>query len=123
MKAKSLLKSNITVRHWRIRKKVVGTSDRPRLCLSPSTRHLQAQLVDDFAGKTLVGFSTRCEEFLKSSKNGGGNVKSSGLFGQYVAKKAIQKGIKKVVFDRSGYQYHGRVKALADGAREGGLQF
>ncbi len=123
MKSKSLIKDNRVVRHWRLRKTVVGTAERPRLCLSPSTKHLQAQLIDDFGGKTLVGFSTRNEEFSKSSKSGGSNVQSSELFGKYVAKKAIQKGIKKVVFDRSGYQYHGRVKAFADAARQEGLEF
>lgn len=123
MRSKSLLHSNRIVRHWRLRKKVVGTSERPRLCLSPSTRHLEAQLINDFDGKTVVGFSTKSEEFAKASKSGGSNVEASGLFGQFVAKKAIQKGIKKVVFDRSGYQYHGRVKAFADAARQAGLEF
>lgn len=123
MRQKIQERSNRQVRHWRLRKKVVGTSERPRLCLSPSTRHLEAQFIDDFGGKTLVGFSTKNEDFLKSSKTGGGNVEASGQFGQFVAKKAVQKGIKKVVFDRSGYQYHGRVKAFAEAARQNGLEF
>ena len=95
MKQKIKEKSNRQVRHWRLRKKVVGTVERPRLCLSPSTKHLEAQFIDDFGGKTIIGYSTKNEEFLKSSKVGGANVEASGQFGQFVAKKAVQKGIKR----------------------------
>ncbi len=85
---------------------------------------MEAQFIDDFENKTLIGFSTKGKDFQKKSGlKQGGNVKASEHFGKYAAEKAIEKGIKKVVFDRGGYLYHGRIKAFADGAREKGLSF
>jgi len=85
---------------------------------------MEAQLIDDLENKTLVGFSTKSKDFQKTSgMKQGSNVKASVCFGKYAAEKAIEKGIKKVVFDRGGYLYHGRIKAFADGARENGLLF
>ena len=124
MKPKIRTKSNRLIRHYRIRKNVIGTSDRPRLCLSPSLQHMEAQFVDDFSQKTLMGTSTKSKEFQKASGfKQGGNVASSVKFGKYAAEKAMAKGIKKVVFDRGGRLYHGRVKAFADAARAQGLSF
>ena len=124
MRRKIREKTNRIVRHFRLRKKVVGNSDRPRLCVAPSLQHMQAQLVDDLEGKTLVGFSTKAEDFRKTSGlKVFGNVKAATSFGKFVAEKAKAKGIQKVVFDRGGYLYHGRIKAFADAAREGGLSF
>ncbi|MDP8212916.1 MAG: 50S ribosomal protein L18 [Candidatus Zapsychrus exili] len=109
------------LRHRRIRKTVSGTPDRLRLCIHRSLKNLQAQIVDDSCGKTLLGMSTldkRC-----SSVKSGGNVSAAEAFGEVFAKEAQEKGIKKVCFDRGGYLFHGRVKAFADGARKGGLEF
>ena len=104
-------------RHRRFRKKVAGTSDRPRLVVRRSHKNLYVQLVDDQAGKTLVGCSTLKEKFP------GGDVTSAQRLGELVAQAAIAAGLKRVVFDRGGYRYHGRVKALADAARAKGLEF
>jgi large subunit ribosomal protein L18 len=124
MKTKNILKSARTIRHFRIRKKVRGTTERPRLSLYPSLLHLEAQIIDDFQEKTLVGFTTKAKDFKKTSGlKSGGNVKAAVVFGKYVATKAKEKGIQKVVFDRGGFLYHGRVKAFADAAREQGLAF
>ncbi len=101
----------------RIRKKVQGTGERPRLAVYRSTKHTYAQLIDDVAGKVLAAASTKSESQSKK------NVDASKAVGSALAKKAMEKNIKNVVFDRSGYVYHGRVKAVADGAREGGLEF
>lgn len=109
------------LRQERIRKKIKGTADRPRLSIFRSVKHLQAQIVDDVQGKTLVGVSTRSKEF--SSSRDAGNVKGARELGKMAAKKALEKKIKEVVFDRSGFLYHGRVKAFAEGAREEGLKF
>lgn len=117
-------KSNRIIRHFRIRKRVIGNAQRPRLCLSPSLQHMEAQIIDDLDQKTLLGVSTKGKEFKKASgMPQGGNVKAAVSFGKFVAQKAKEKGIEKVVFDRSGYLYHGRVKAFADAAREQGLSF
>jgi large subunit ribosomal protein L18 len=107
-------------RHLRVRKKVVGTPERPRLVVFRSSKHIYAQLVDDTRGVTLIGASDRSEGLSPEGK--GKTGKSFGL-GQLIATKAKAKGIARVVFDRGGYQYHGRVKAVADGARKGGLEF
>src|SRR5438477_9702676 len=105
--------------HERIRKKILGTSQRPRLNVYRSLNHIYVQVVDDLNGKTLVSASTAESEGKKS----GGNVAAAKEIGKAIAERAKAKGITKVVFDRGGYIYHGRVKALADAAREGGLKF
>jgi len=109
-------------RHFRLRKKISGTTDHPRLAVHRSSLHLYAQLIDDVAGKTVLACSTRQEEFRKVNAKGG-NVEAAKRLGELVAKTAKAAGIKKVVFDRGGYLYHGRVKALAEAARAQGLEF
>ena len=109
-------------RHRRVRKKVFGTLERPRLSVYGSLNHIYAQIIDDMKGHTLVAASTLDKE-LKTEIKHGGNVESAKKVGQLIAKRAVEKGIKKVVFDRGGFRYHGRIKALADAAREGGLEF
>jgi len=104
--------------HARIRAKMAGTAERPRLNVYRSLSHIYAQVVDDQAGVTLVSASTMSLK-LKT----GGNVAAAKEIGKAIAERAIEKGVKKVVFDRGGYLYHGRVKALADAAREAGLEF
>ena len=124
MRAKNKTKSNRVIRHFRIRKRVLGSHERPRLSIYPSLRHLEAQIINDFDQKTLVGFTTKSKEFKKQSDlKAGGNVKAAVHFGKYVAGKAKEEGIQKVVFDRGGFLYHGRIKAFADAAREEGLSF
>src|SRR3989338_1414424 len=116
---KNRVKTNRIVRHFRIRRKVQGTAQRPRLSVYPSIQHMEAQIIDDFDQKTLFGVSTKAKEFkTNSGLKACGNVKAAVSFGQYVAQKAQEKGIKKVVFDRGGFLYHGRIKAFADAARE-----
>lgn len=111
-------------RRRRIRKKILGTSDKPRLSVFRSLNHLYAQFIDDLAGRTLLGLSTRSKEFGVVGKKGeAGNVKGARALGKIAAKKALEKKIERVVFDRGGFLYHGRVKAFAEGAREGGLKF
>jgi large subunit ribosomal protein L18 len=107
--------------HDRIRKKVLGTAERPRLNVYRSLNHIYVQLIDDHKGATLVSASTA--EGKKGERATGGNVASAKAMGKTIAERAKAKGIVKVVFDRGGYLYHGRIKALADAAREGGLQF
>ncbi len=103
-------------RHLRVRKKVVGTTERPRLVVFRSSKHIYAQIVDDTTGRTILTVSDAGEtDGTKSDR--------SATVGRRVAEKAKEAGIARVVFDRGGYQYHGRVKAVADGAREGGLEF
>lgn len=104
--------------HTRIRKKVAGTPERPRMAVFRSIKHIYVQIIDDRAGKTLVAASST----EKGGPNGG-NVDGAKTIGKLVAERAKQKGIKAVVFDRGGFLYHGRVKALADAAREAGLEF
>jgi large subunit ribosomal protein L18 len=104
--------------HARIRQKMAGTAERPRLNVYRSLNHLYAQVIDDQKGETLVSSST-----LTLKLKTGGNVAAAKEIGKAVAEKAVAKGIKQVVFDRGGYLYHGRVKALADAAREAGLEF
>jgi large subunit ribosomal protein L18 len=108
--------------HVRMRKRMSGTMERPRLCVHRSTRHIRAQVVDDLSGRTLVSASSLDTE-VKSIIKGGGNIAASKVVGKMVAERARAKGIDKVVFDRGGYQYHGRVQALAEAAREAGLKF
>jgi large subunit ribosomal protein L18 len=106
--------------HDRIRRKLRGTTERPRLAVFRSVAHIYAQVIDDSQGATLVSASS-VDKAGKIEK--GGNVAAAKSIGQLVAERAKEKGIKKVVFDRGGYQYHGRVKALADAARAAGLEF
>jgi large subunit ribosomal protein L18 len=108
--------------HVRIRKKLRGTTERPRLTVFRSTAHIYAQVVDDTKGVTLVAASST-EKAAAVKKGAGGNVAAAKEIGKRVAERAKENGIKKVVFDRGGYIYHGRVKALADAAREAGLEF
>ena len=109
-------------RHRRIRLRVRGTALRPRLSVFRSLKHIYAQLVDDETGRTLVAASNLSPE-LRGRLMTGGNVAAAKLVGELVAQKATAAGIQQVVFDRGGYQYHGRVKALAEAARAAGLQF
>jgi large subunit ribosomal protein L18 len=107
-------------RHLRVRKQVSGTAERPRLVVFRSSKHMYAQVVDDRRGVTLVGAADSSEGV---QVEGTGKTARSFALGQLIASRAKAKGITKVVFDRGGYQYHGRVKAVADGARKGGLEF
>jgi len=111
-------------RHHRVRNKVVGTAERPRLVVFRSLKNIEGQVVDDDAGHTLVGLSTQSTD-LKEFKAEGKNRRVEEAFaaGKLLAERAVAKGISAVVFDRGGYQYHGRVKAFAEGARKGGLEF
>ncbi|HEX8948958.1 MAG TPA: 50S ribosomal protein L18 [Dissulfurispiraceae bacterium] len=109
-------------RHTRIRKKVFGTVEKPRLCVYKSLNHIYAQIIDDTKGRTIVAASTLDKDVAKESGHKG-NVAMAKKIGQVLASRAAGSGIKKIVFDRGGYRYHGRIKALAEGAREGGLEF
>jgi len=106
-------------RKKRVRKKIFGTPERPRLCVFRSNRHIYAQIIDDTKGITLASAST-LEKDLRANNI---NCELSRKVGNLIGKRALEKGIKKVVFDRSGYKYHGNVKSLAEGAREAGLEF
>ena len=109
-------------RQIRVRKKVKGTTERPRLNVFKSSKHIHAQIIDDISGVTLVAASTISPD-IKSDLAYSGNVEAAKKVGAAIAKKAIEKNIVSVVFDRNGFLYHGRVKALADAARENGLSF
>jgi large subunit ribosomal protein L18 len=109
-------------RHLRVRKKLAGTAARPRLNVFRSNKHIYAQVIDDSLGTTLVSASTLDKEIRDSISNGG-SVEAARKVGELVAKRALEKGLTAVVFDRGGYLYHGRVQALAEAAREAGLQF
>ena len=106
------------VRHDRLRKRIAGTAERPRLAVFRSLKHIYAQLIDDASGTTIAHASTQEKEL-----SAGGNADGAKKVGLALAQKATAKGVKKVVFDRGGFQYHGQVASLADGAREGGLEF
>jgi large subunit ribosomal protein L18 len=108
--------------HDRVRTRVSGTSERPRLCVYRSVGHIYTQVIDDSTGTTLASASSVDKETKKGLK-GGGNIASAKVIGKAIADRAKAAGVSKVVFDRGGYKYHGRVKALADAAREAGLQF
>lgn len=108
-------------RHLRVRKKIQGTVERPRLSVYRSSKHMYAQIIDDVNGKTIAAASTQDKE-LKEIANGG-NVDAAQQVGTLIAKRAKENGIEKVVFDRGGYLYHGRIQALADAARKAGLEF
>jgi len=109
-------------RHKRIRKKMTGTNELPRMCVHRSLKNFYVQLVDDTSGKVLCGLSTRTKD-LRSKVKGGGNIGAATQLGEAFASVAKEKGIKKVCFDRGGYIYHGRVKAFAEAARKGGMEF
>ena len=105
-------------RHRRVRGKISGTAERPRLDVFRSAKHIYAQIIDDVAGVTLVSASSMDKDF----EGAGGNIEAAAQVGKKIAEKALAKGISEVVFDRGGFVYHGRVKAVAEGAREGGLK-
>ncbi len=107
----------------RIRKKISGTPEMPRFTIYRSLNQMYAQIIDDSTGNTLVAASSLSKEILDEVKNSKGKISKSKLVGNLVAKKAKEKNITQVVFDRNGYRYHGRVQAIAEGAREGGLKF
>jgi large subunit ribosomal protein L18 len=109
-------------RAFRVRKRTRGTQDRPRLCVSRSHKHISAQIIDDLEGKTLASASTRDKQ-LSAKLKYGGNAAAAQAVGKALAEKATKAGITAVAFDRGPYKYHGRVAALANAAREGGLQF
>jgi len=120
---KRIDKNKIRLRkHVRVRKKISGTAERPRLCVYRSLKHIYAQVIDDVSGTTLVAASS-LDEALKGKLGYTGNKEAAREVGKLIGTKAIEKGIKEVVFDRGGYLYHGRIKELADGAREAGLEF
>lgn len=110
------------IRHRRVRQKMMGTVSRPRLSVFRSLNHIHAQLIDDSAGRTLVSMST-FESQVKSKTDGMGKSKKAEIVGTLLGERALHEGIRQVVFDRGGYRYHGRVKALAEAARKAGLEF
>lgn len=112
-------KSGLVRRHMRVRNKVAGTAAKPRLFVFRSLRHIYAQLIDDDAGRTIALVTSNCKSFTKN----GSNVEGAKEIGALIAKAAQEKSVTEVVFDRGGYKYHGRVKALADAARAAGLKF
>ncbi|MBE6037205.1 MAG: 50S ribosomal protein L18 [Clostridiales bacterium] len=121
--AKKMSKADKRVqRHERVRKDIFGTPEKPRLCVYRSLSNISAQVIDDVAGKTLVSASS-LEKEIKAELAYGGNKEAAKAVGELVAKRALEKGIETVCFDRGGFLYHGRVKELADGAREAGLKF
>ncbi|RMF97646.1 MAG: 50S ribosomal protein L18 [Candidatus Schekmanbacteria bacterium] len=110
------------IRHLKIRKRVIGTPERPRLTVFKSARNIYAQIIDDTTGSTLVSCST-LEKGIREKRGNSANKECAKIVGETIAKKALEKNISSVVFDRSGYRYHGKVKILADAAREAGLKF
>jgi large subunit ribosomal protein L18 len=110
-------------RKRRVRTRVRGTSERPRLSVFKSARHIYAQIVDDTTAKTLANASSLSKEFRSNAQARGGNKAGAATVGELIARHAAEKGIKRVVFDRNGFLYHGRIKTLADAAREHGLEF
>jgi large subunit ribosomal protein L18 len=114
--------TRIKLRHRRIRKRVVGTTERPRLCVHFSGQHIYAQVIDDTVGKTVAAAST-VEKDLRGSQRSHANVTTAEKVGSLLAERTLQKNVRQVVFDRGGFTYHGRVKALADAARSAGLEF
>lgn len=114
--------ANRLQRHKRVRRKITGTTQRPRLCVFRSSNNIYAQIIDDANRVTLTAASSLDAE-VKGAVNHGGNKEAAKMVGEMIAKRAIEKGITEVVFDRGGYVYHGRIQALADGAREAGLKF
>ncbi len=120
--AKESRRDNRLARHARVRKNLSGTPEKPRLCVFRSLKNISVQIIDDVTGSTLVAAST-LDKDIKAQASYGGNKAAAKLVGEAVAKKALEKGIETVAFDRGGFLYHGRVKELADGAREAGLKF
>jgi len=114
--------NRVKLRHRRIRKRLSGTSERPRLTVHFSGQHIYAQIVDDAVGKTLAAAST-VEEGIRGERRGYANVAMAEKIGSLVAERSLKKNVKAVVFDRGGFTYHGKVKALADAARSAGLEF
>jgi large subunit ribosomal protein L18 len=114
--------NRVKLRHRRIRKRLVGTSERPRLSVHFSGQHIYAQIIDDAAGKTVVAAST-VEEGIRGERRGYANVAMAEKIGSLVAERSLKKNVKAVVFDRGGFTFHGKVKALADAARSAGLEF
>lgn len=110
-------------RQRRVRRKVLGTSKRPRLCVFRSARHIYAQIIDDSTGSVLVQVSTVSKELRERLPQPKGNIGEATVVGSEIGQRALEKGIRKVVFDRNGFLYHGRVKALSDAARGQGLEF
>ncbi len=108
--------------HRRLRKKVAGTPERPRLCVFRSLKHIYAQVIDDRSGRTVAAASS-LDEGARQQVKGGGNVAAAKVIGKLIAERVRAAGVEKVVFDRGGYKYHGRVEALAQAAREAGLKF
>jgi large subunit ribosomal protein L18 len=109
-------------RHRRVRGKVSGTAERPRLCVTRTNTHIYAQVIDDRAGRTLAAASSNDSE-LRASLKSGSNIEAAKVVGEAVGRRAVEAGVAEVVFDRGGRLYHGRVQALADGARSAGLKF
>lgn len=122
MKKLQAKQAGLRRRHTRVRGKVSGTAARPRLCITRSNANIYAQVIDDVAGKTICGVSTLGPEF-KATKKNGATIEGAAALGELIGKKAQKSGVTEVVFDRGGNLYHGRVKALADSARETGLKF
>ena len=122
MKQLKAKQAALSRRHTRVRVKISGTAERPRLCITRSNANIYAQVIDDVAGKTLVAVSTLGPDFKATNKSGA-TVEGAAALGEIIGKKATEAGITEVVFDRGGNLYHGRIKALADGAREAGLVF
>ncbi|MBW1804855.1 MAG: 50S ribosomal protein L18 [Deltaproteobacteria bacterium] len=110
-------------RKKRVRKKITGTHERPRLTVYRSLRHIYAQIIDDNAAETLIDASSLSKDIKSQTQGKAGNIEGASIIGKSIAERALKKGIKKVVFDRNGFLYHGRIKALADSAREHGLEF
>jgi large subunit ribosomal protein L18 len=117
-----LLKESRLRRHVRVRRRISGTPGRPRLCVFRSLKHIEAQIIDDTAGNTMVSVSSLAEDVKKQSE-GKNKTNTAQLVGSLIAGKAQEKGITQVVFDRGGFKYHGRIKALAEAARTAGLKF
>jgi large subunit ribosomal protein L18 len=117
----SLKKKRFTRRRLRVKKKIRKSSDIFRLCISRSNKNFYAQIIDDIKGHTLVAMSSLSKDFPEMKNSG--NIEAAKVLGKLVAESAVNKGIKKVVFDRNGYLYHGKIKAFADAARENGLEF
>ena len=120
--AKATKNEKRLARHARVRKHISGTPERPRLCVFKSAKNIYAQVIDDTTGNTIASAST-LDKDIKAEAANGGNKAAAKLVGESVGKKAIEKGIETVAFDRGGFLFHGRVKELADGAREAGLKF